>query len=219
MMKIHSIIRSRFRTPTRERGVVLLFSLISLVVMLIASVALVRSFQSTLFNAGNIAFKRDLQNQSERAVQAALTPFRTGGTLTTATTRSKKNIGLNYSATILSTNKQGIPNAFKSDAEFENIGQKTNDIKAGLNDSVTIRYVIDRLCSEEGDENTLSSGKCIFGSDTNESSSTFDQKNPGFDIGEGKGAAPKAILYRLTVRVIGPRKTMSFFQSTFTVPS
>ena len=52
----------------RQRGVVLLFSLIALVIMLIVAVALVRSFNNSLFTAGNIGFKRDMQNQSEAAV-------------------------------------------------------------------------------------------------------------------------------------------------------
>ena len=54
-------------TPRRaaQRGVVLLYSLIALVIMLIAAIALVRSFQTSLFNAGNLGFKRDMRNQSE----------------------------------------------------------------------------------------------------------------------------------------------------------
>ena len=71
------------RTPrtgaSSERGVVLLFSLIALVVLLIAAVALMRSFNTSLFTSGNIAFKRDLQNQGERAVDKVLTAFRSGG--------------------------------------------------------------------------------------------------------------------------------------------
>src|SRR3979490_1993343 len=93
--------------PTRQRGVVLLFSLIALVIMLIAAVALMRSFNSSLFTAGNIAFKRDMQNQSERAVDTVLTAFRTGA-LNTSTGRAASDSTQNYSAVMLASNAQGI---------------------------------------------------------------------------------------------------------------
>ena len=48
------------RAGLRQRGVVLLFSLITLVVLLLAAVALIRSFSNSMFTAGNIAFRRDL---------------------------------------------------------------------------------------------------------------------------------------------------------------
>ena len=69
------------RRASQQRGVVLLFSLIALVIMLIAAVALIRSFNSSLFSAGNIGFKRDMRNQSELAVSTALGYFRSGAAL------------------------------------------------------------------------------------------------------------------------------------------
>jgi type IV pilus assembly protein PilX len=224
-MKNHPHTRPRIQLPARQRGVVLLFSLIALGIMLIASVALVRSFQSSLFNAGNIAFKRDLQNQSDRALQAAMAPFAASGSgLGTTTIRSNNGKDFNYSATILPTNNQGIPNAFQlSDSSFDALpyAKQSNDITPpGLNDSVKIRYLVDRLCSTVGDEKTLGSSICVIGSDlTLDGIGSTEQNNAAFDVGGKKGATPQAVVYRLTIRVTGPRNTQSFFQSTFTVPS
>ena len=115
------------RSPSRQRGVVLLFSLVALVVLLIAAVALMRSFNSSLFMSGNIAFKRDLQNQGERAVEKAMARFRTGGTLETDAARSADLKASNYSATMLPSNPQGIPNALQSDANFAAVGVASNE--------------------------------------------------------------------------------------------
>jgi Tfp pilus assembly protein PilX len=61
--------------PARQRGVVLLFCLIVLVILLAGGVAVVRSMNTSLTSAGNLAFRRDLVNQGERAVSAVLAKF------------------------------------------------------------------------------------------------------------------------------------------------
>ena len=207
--------------PLRQRGVVLLFSLIALVIMLIAAVALFRSFQSSLFTAGNIAFKRDMRNQSELASGAALTAFRFGGTLNTRTQRSANQGASNYSATMLATDPQGIPSALAlDDATFAATYQVADIQPAGQ--SVKVRYVIDRMCSTVGDEATLGANSCVLATNPtppgrsllNLQSADAAPLCPGCT-----SAAPQGVVYRLSVRVTGPRNTQSFFQSTFTVPS
>ena len=73
-----------------QRGTVLLLTLIVLVVLLLGGVALVRSFDTSLLTAGNIAFKRDLVNQGERVVPRVLQLFQTGA-LNTADARQNNN--------------------------------------------------------------------------------------------------------------------------------
>ncbi|MFL6661319.1 MAG: hypothetical protein ACJ8G7_04025, partial [Rhizobacter sp.] len=106
------------RVPASERGVVLLFAMITLVVMMIASVALVRSFHSSLSTAGNVAFKRDLTNQADRVVPSVLTLVQTGA-LSAPAARSNNSQANNYSASMLPTNAQGIPQVLlSSDSAF-----------------------------------------------------------------------------------------------------
>ena len=60
----------RRRSPARRQaGVVMIITLIALVALLAASIALVRSFDSSMLQAGGLAFKRDLVNQGERVGQ------------------------------------------------------------------------------------------------------------------------------------------------------
>ncbi len=213
---------SRFtaHAKPRQRGVVLIYTLIALVIMLIAAAALVRSFNSTLFTSGNIAFKRDLQNQSERATNVVLTAFRPTGTLASSVARSADIPTSNYSSLRLPTNAQGIP----TDLLLKNTAFAAKWTAADLastDGSVQIRYVIDRLCAATGDEAAFGSADCIVAEDkTAAGTSSSNRKGPDRKLGtSGTPVSLRAIVYRLSVRATGPRNTQSFFQSTFTVPT
>ena len=100
-----------------QRGAVLLFAMIALVVLLIGAAALMRSMNTSLFTAGNFGFKRDLTNQGERAIAAVLDQV-SAGALGTEGSRQANATANNYSASILATNDQGIPLALLTDAAF-----------------------------------------------------------------------------------------------------
>ncbi len=207
--------------PRNQRGVVLLFSLIALAIMLIVAVALVRSFNTTLFTSGNIAFKRDLQNQSERAVAAALTEFKSGGNLSSKTQRAASSTTYNYSATMLPVDAQGIPIALQNNTSFASVGVTAND-RPSPDGSVNVRYVIDRLCASVGDEATLGGGVCRLADNPvppGKALSDLQSADSAPLCAGCSSAAPQGVVYRLSIRVNGPRNTQSFFQSTFTVPS
>ena len=216
------------KTASRQRGVVLLFSLVALVVLLIAAVALMRSFNTSMSMSGNIAFKRDLQNQGERAINKVLTSFRAGGTLETNAARSADLKASNYSSVMLPSNAQGIPTALQSDAAFLTYGLASNDItpanEASLqNQGVYIRYIIDRMATAPGscDDPTV----CLMTTSSNPTGGSSSQwKSPTRTVSSGggttyKGVSTDTVVYRLTVRVTGPRDTQAFYQTTFTAPN
>jgi type IV pilus assembly protein PilX len=218
MKPTKTICRAPGNRAARQRGVVLLFSMIALVIMLIAAVAMVRSFQTSLFNAGNLGFKRDMRNQSEMAASTALAYFSTG-LLNTSASRATSQTAANYSASILPTDAQGIPNALQ-DANFTSVGVTTNDLTSP-DGSVTVRYVLDRLCNATGDEKGLGSGACVLANNAAAAGGSLLNLRSAERTGAA-GATPvvsQAVVYRLSIRVNGPRNTQSFFQSTFTVPS
>ena len=197
----------------RQRGVVLVFALIALVILMIGAVAMTRSMNSAQFSVGNIGFKRDLTNQGERAMQAAVASFNTGG-LATSLARETNLPAANYSATMLPTNAQGIPVILLgNDAAFAAFGT-ASDIK--INDiGVQVRYVVDRLSTATGPcgpSTCVMATQVIPGGSFSEWNSAQNNNGVG-----GVGAAPPQPIYRLTVRVRGPRGTESYFQSTFTI--
>jgi type IV pilus assembly protein PilX len=203
-----------------QRGVVLLFTLIALVILLIASIALIRSLNTSLFTAGNIGFKRDLQNQSERAVNQVLAQFDAGGALGLIDARKDHAPSKNYSASFLPTNAYGIPQILeKSDTDFA-AAWTAPDIDVS-DQKIKVRYVVDRLCRSTGDEQDLGAGGCVLADNAaSPGTSASNLQSAERSLGTGlAGAVPISVIYRISVRVTGPRNTQSFFQSTFTVPS
>jgi type IV pilus assembly protein PilX len=223
----------------RQRGVVLIFSLIALAIMLLGAVALVSSFNTTLVASGNIGFKRDLQNQSERAFNAVFAQFAGGGALATSLQRAN-NIGAqNYSAVALATNTQGIPLALLDNSVFSSapLSFTKPDITV-LDRKITIRYVVDRLCgptSAGRSAQSVDDGVCISasggriaGGDSSrtsgddasrgDASRAVSNGTGGSTTGLGEAGVRVPVAYRITARVSGPRNVQSFFQTTFSEP-
>lgn len=188
------------RHPGRQSGVVLIFALIVLVILTIGAVALVRSMNTSLFNAGNLAFRKDLVNQGEQAMSTVLTQLQTGA-LASAAVLNANAPNLNYSAVTLPANAQGIPNALLDDTAFAAVGTAANDL-AGATADVAIRYVIDRLCSTAG---AATAPTCV----------QFISTPSGGTASSTPPVTPPAItVYRVSVRVSGARNTQVFLQTT-----
>lgn len=209
--------RPNFSVPKhRQHGIVLVFALITLVIMLIGAVAISRSISSSQFTVGNIGFKRDLANQGERALTIALDAVRGSGALAAVTTRNANLAAANYSASLLATNPQGIPNALLSDSTFATVGVTTNDIDV-QDMGIKIRYVIDRMGVAAGactSSTCTMANQSVFGGGSSEWINS--QTNSGAANNANPSAVPEQPIFRITLRVTGPRNTLSFFQSTFT---
>jgi Tfp pilus assembly protein PilX len=183
----------------------MIFSLIVLVILAIGAVALVRSMNTSLVTSGNLAFHHDLVNQGEQAVSAVMTMFKNGTPPLSGITTAD-NINANYKSTMLPTNAQGVPTVLLgNDATFGAVGLPANDI-FGATPDVVIRYVVDRMCTLTGIASTLD---CVQA--TSEPPGGTGNRNTAV-------APPTATVYRLSVRVSGPRNTQAFLQTTFTKP-
>ncbi len=185
----------------------MIVTLLALAILMIGAVALVRSFNSSMFMAGNLAFKRDLVNQAERAVPVVVTALASGA-LSTDAGRAAHAVASNYSATMLPTNDQGIPTALLDNAQFATVGQAANDIEVA-DQAVRLRWVLDRLCSELGSEVALTAPgnfRCNVGPTPDARGGSASDLNVATQRPQ--------VLYRLSVRVDGPRNTQAFFQTT-----
>jgi hypothetical protein len=206
--------KTSLRLRRAPRGVVLLFGLITLAIMLVGAAAMARSMNISLFNAGNLGFKRDLTNQAERAATNALALLQSGGALAGVATRENHLVARNYSATMLASNPQGLPLALLDDAAFAAVGQAANDV-AVAGQGVAVRYVIDRLCTTTGaaaaDRCTLADDPLPPGCSGNECINAVNSS------AGGAGAIGSRVVYRISIRVTGPRNTQSYFQTTLTI--
>lgn len=186
--------------PTKERGAIMLITLIALSLLMLSTMALIRSFDTSMTMAGNLAFKRDLINQGERGITSAIALFKTGA-LNTASARNNNLLANNYSATTLPSDPHGIPLALLNNSTFTSLGMSGSDISDNSS-HIRVRYVVDRLCNSTG---AFSSGACRTICLDKGGSAT--QKNQKCD---------DRAVYRISVRATGPRNTQAYMQTTFT---
>ena len=201
-------------TRERQRGVTMLFGLIALAIMMMGAAAMVRSMNTSMMMAGNLGFKRDLTNQAERATATVMTLMNSGA-LNSEVARQSATVASNYSASILPTNAQGVPTALVDDGTFGAMGAVANDI-AVADQGVVLRYLIDRLCVNAG---VADGGHCTMsdlGSPVGGSAAETLRADASSASGGG-GVLPRQTVYRLSIRVSGPRNTQAYFQTTFTL--
>ncbi len=184
-----------------QSGFILLFTLVALVVVLIAGLSLIKAMDVGLLQAGNLAFRRDLVNQAERGMAQALARFTATGALSSDALRNAHAPTVNYSASRLATNAQGIPTLLLDDAAFTAAGMTGADV-TDSSSGVTVRVLIDRQCTAVGD---IAGNACAL--------ATADSERAADDrYRHVRGEAQP--VYRISVRATGPRNTQAFFQST-----
>jgi type IV pilus assembly protein PilX len=211
MTHLNKVKLAHIPNAKHQAGIVMLITLIALVIMLLASIALIRSTDTNLLVSGHLSFKRDIVNQAERTIPVIKQLFSTttspAGVLSTAVSREQSIAASNYFATIQASNGFGIPTALldTGSAVFTNAATTIN---AGGGSGVTIRYMIDRMCLTAGPANTTS---CSI------SKSTSDPTGGKCPNGNCKPAGIDTPVYRISIRATGPRNTEAYIQSTFTV--
>jgi Tfp pilus assembly protein PilX len=197
--------RLAYRAPRRERGVILFISLIVLVAMSLAGIALMRSVDTNVMIAGNLAFRQGATFAADRGIEDA-----------------KTWLAANAGGTTL-FNDQPVPYYWanwQSGVDLVGIGSAADDynwnnannlgLDAGSNE---VRYVIHRLCTTAGDPSGAGTS-CVKASvAAGAGASGAGTKGA---VGYGTAALPgiSNTYYRVTVRVTGPRNTVSYVQAT-----
>jgi Tfp pilus assembly protein PilX len=195
---------------SRQRGIVLIVALIALVLLSLAAIALTRSVDTGNLAAGNLAFKKRSVSASELGVSALIPKFdvKNNGVLTTGTTAYNDSAVDCYRATIFtpditdSTNgmdMRGVPNIMLSTSSFDAKYSQCKLTVAATGE--VVRFLIDRQCSVTG---APSDSSCIL--PLNAYRGMTDNDKP-------TGAGLVAPLYRITVRVDGPKNTVSYTQT------
>ena len=203
---------SKIRRPATARGFSLFFTLIALAILMVATVAIMRSSGLNLFASGNQAFKQDMVSRGDLVNVRVYALFRPGGVLSTASSLAANSKANNYSAVALETNTQGIPLELISDTKFAAAGVSSNDI-ADTDSNTTLRYVIERLCDQTGDATMLGITHCVKSPDSKPILG-------GSSTQAGMAIPPSfAPIYRVTVRVQGPRGSEAYLQNTFLKPN
>jgi Tfp pilus assembly protein PilX len=180
-------------TRDRERGVVIFFALIALVVILVSTVALLRSVDTGTLLAGNLAFR-------QRAVQSA----------DAAVERSRNWLIANAAGTVLYADIPGSgyyaerQDPARWDTYFSAASLPTSFTDASGNQ---ITYVIHRLCTLAGDPSSTANS-CV-------STLGSTAQGSGNSQAGGRVSVNTAVhfFYRVTVQVTAPRSTSSYVQT------
>lgn len=179
------------RRPGRQSGVVLLFALIALVAMTLAALALIRSADTSNLVAGNIALKQGAIQEADRIMNTAFACLDGGGALL-AVSLDANSTTCNYYAFIQPDVKKpfGIPDV------LENTSGATDPATGN-----TSAYVIERLCNAAGPWRAQT---CL--------SSPFGKGPPDLDGFGSDPTVPDQALYRISIKVSGPRNVATYSQ-------
>jgi Tfp pilus assembly protein PilX len=205
----------------QQHGFALFVALIALVVMSLAAVALIRSVDTNNLIAGNLAFKQAATTSADAGTEAAVTML-IG--MRDATANAGKNV-LNdathtFNKTCLTATAPctvANPGYFSSadpalnltaDATWNDIN---NRVLAVDNSGNTVRYLIQRMCRTPNV--AIQDAGCIFSTAAEDKGGQQIPLPPAICDGPGCPVAGQTPQVRVTVRVTGPKNSVSYVQT------
>lgn len=190
------------RTRRSQRGVVLILALIVLAAMTLAGIGLTRSVFTTNKIAGNLAFQQSARHAADAGIERAI------AWLESVSVETLYDNGLPAGANLGYFASRQDPAAGQSWEQFWNAVLVQSNRVNTLADEIggnTVSFVIHRLCDGTGNPTA--------GIGCNASPTLVGSEGSS----RGAGIPPPTIAsqryYRITVRVAGPRNTVSFVQS------
>jgi len=194
-----------------QRGVVLFIALIILVAMSLAGIALMRSVDTGTVIASNLAFRQNATYVGDLGIEAARSWLLNTATATLLETDSTAN---SYYATwgatidLLGNDTDATTTAY----DWSSSGTSKLVTAAPFTPPTgyEVRYVIQRLCKDPGSPSDPLA-TCVKAAGTVGSASSGTKGAATY--GNYALGSPVAAVYRVTVRVTGPRNTRSYVQS------
>jgi len=196
----------RFCPPARQEGIVLLISLIVLVAMTLAGVALMRSVDTAVAVAGNVAFKQSAVQVADNGTQqgAVWLANNSGGT---TLQNDMPNSGYFSSRPVAEPNWYDI-----------NSWSQSVVLNGGAPDAAgnVVRFMVHRMCTQPDTAYNGTNGPI-----SNECALFFPlsaaAQGGSMQVGAPQFIGTPQIYYRVTTRVDGPRNTVSVIQSSVLV--
>lgn len=211
--------------PARaQAGIVLFFALLALAVMSIAAVALIRSVDTNALLSGNMVFRQSASATSSVALEGVTQSITQNISLVNSVRHfpgqgyyancsrfdAQPNLSVCDGSQLTTmawddTNSRLVPDQVDGNAEIRNgIDRQGNQI----------RYVIERMCNfNETEINAgnaaMDAARCLMAS-TTRCRPPINIPDPNQLPCANQGTSP---LYRLTLRISGPKNTLTFMQS------
>jgi type IV pilus assembly protein PilX len=200
-------------TPRKQSGVVLLIALIMLVAMTLAGMAMLRSLGAGAGIAGNLAFKQNATAVADLGVEVARTWLLDKGTNAILDLNADSAPALGYFSCwygdcAAKTEFNPLTHNWANSRKLTSTEASFISGAGRDNTGNEIRYVLHRLCDIPGavevEKNALQ--KCA----------NFTQKKSpdkgAISVGGGALILSQQPYFRVTVRVTGPRNTLSYIQ-------
>lgn len=192
----------------RQRGASLFIALVTLAILTIAGVALVRSVDTGNLIAGNFAFKNATVHAADVGIEAALT-YLNGTVALTPDSNLPDGCSAGacrYYARAQAEGSDGIPTGI--DWNHANLAPASVG-------GYSVRYVIDRLCNPSaGVSVALGTNPVVDAAAPLCYTTPVDPKSSKKGgIGPGVSSTAVEVFYRVTVRVTGPRDTVTMLQT------
>jgi type IV pilus assembly protein PilX len=198
----------------QQRGIVLFIALIALVVMSLAAVALIRSVDTNSLISGNLAFKQAATTSADAGTEAAINMLIGMRDLAANSAKNVLNDATHtFNITDTATNSGYFSNAdpalnLTADATWNDVN---NRVLAADNSGNTVRYLVQRMCRNANV--AIQTAGCLF--------STAAENKDGQQVllpqnicdGAGCPVAGQTPQFRVTVRVTGPKNSVSYVQA------
>jgi type IV pilus assembly protein PilX len=194
------------RVPRKaQRGVILFVALIVLVAMSLTGIALIRSVDTNVLVAGNLAFRQGATAAADWGVESARTYLKT-----TITANKAALDGDNPAAAYFATWQSGLDLVGTTTSPFNWSGgsQLVGTDSAGNE----VRYVLHRMCEASG-ASTAAGSNCVKSAGSGGATGTDGSTKGTVSYSTLALPASTVVYYRVTVRVLGPRNTLSFVQA------
>lgn len=188
-----------------QEGVVLFIALIVLVAMSLAGVALLRGVDTGTIIAGNLAFRQGSMHVADLGVEAARQWLR-GKNLADLYLDSPADA---YYATWQASLDLLGNDPAKTDYDWSSAKTIPSGSPFEPPSGYTIHYVVHRLCDGSGDPSSTTCVKV-----TGAAGGTAGGTKGAVAYGAYAISVPTSAMYRITVRVTGPRNTRSYVQAT-----
>lgn len=194
------------RVPRKaQRGVILFVALIVLVAMSLTGIALIRSVDTNVLVAGNLAFRQGATAAADWGIESARSYLKT----TLAANKAALD-GDNPAAAYYATWQTGLDLVGTTTSPFGWSGssQLVGTDSAGNE----VRYVLHRMCEASG-ATTAANANCVKAAGGGGATGADGSTKATVSYSALALPASTVVYYRVTVRVLGPRNTLSFVQA------
>lgn len=196
----------RMTRSGRQRGVILVITLIVLVAMTLAGIAMMRTVDTSTMIAGNLAFKQSATTSGDAGVEAAITWLAANSGILEQDSAANGYYATSQDSLDLTGNK--TPDDASDNLDWTSTGAvKKLEMDAAGNE---VAYLVHRMCDDTG---PLNGKTCaVEQSAQGGSSQGAGRQMVTYQAGSWGSVANRGY-YRITARITGPRNNTSYVQA------